>query len=83
MEIYKFIRDHKKATVTAVTDFVKLTQPTISYHLKEMKGNGLLKSQKVHKEVYYEINPMCPHYKVECILNGVEFPKSMNKSVKE
>lgn len=76
MEIYNYIRDHGKATVSRLTEFVQLTQPTVSHHLKEMKDHGLLNSAKVGKEVFYSINEMCPIYKSECVLNHIKFPVS-------
>lgn len=73
MEIYRYLRDRNSATVGEVVDFVDLTQPTVSYHLGEMKKNGILKSVKKGKEVHYSVSPHCPHMEAECILEGVNF----------
>lgn len=75
MAIYRFLKLKGSATVGDVVDYVKLTQPTISYHLKEMKISGLLNSKKVGKEVFYSINPTCKVYEDKCVLHKVEFPK--------
>ena len=74
MRIYRFLRDKGENTVTAVVKIAKLTQPTVSYHLKEMRDTGLLKSRKSGKEVYYSINPECSVYHEECVLYKVNFP---------
>lgn len=66
MKIYSFLRKKGKKTVSDVVDVVNLTQPTVSYHLKEMKDAGLLHSEKVGKEVFYEINK-------DCVLRKVKF----------
>ena len=74
MDIYMYLCNHEKCTVTELVNVVKLSQPTVSYHLKEMKHNGILSSKKVGKEVYYSVNYDCPHYNSECILQGIKFP---------
>ena len=74
MEIYRFLAKHGKAGVSQIVDVVGLKQPTVSYHLKEMKENGLLYSQKVGKEVLYGVNSECPHYELTCVLHNVHFP---------
>lgn len=56
-----------------IVDYVKLTQPTISYHLKEMKMAGLLENDKSGKEVYYSIRQKCPSSNEDCVLNKVKF----------
>ena len=68
MKIYKFLKKNGKSTVSAVVDVAKLTQPTVSYHLKEMKNAGLLKSSKIGKEVFYSVNEGCPSNMVGCFL---------------
>ncbi len=73
MEIYKYLQDVGKATVSDVVSQVDLTQPTVSYHLGEMKRNGVLKSEKKGKEVFYSVNASCPHVNKECILKNVNF----------
>ena len=74
MKIYRFLRDSGENTVNTVVDLVRLTQPTVSYHLKEMKDCGILKSRKSGKEVYYSVDPDCPVYLDECVLHKVQFP---------
>ena len=38
--MYHYLRDNGEATVTRLVELVGLTQPTVSYHLKEMKELG-------------------------------------------
>ena len=68
-----FLKKNGKSTVSAVVDMAKLTQPTVSYHLKEMKNAGLLKSFKVGKEVFYSINEGCSSNTVGCFLAKSNF----------
>lgn len=74
MKIYKFLREKGPKTVTSVVSVVGLTQPTVSYHLKEMKVAGLLTSKKFGKEVYYAVSEKCPVHSKACILSNVEIP---------
>jgi len=73
MEIYKFIAKNKKACVSDVVKKVKLTQPTVSHHLKDMQKAGLLNSTKVGKEKFYSVNTRCQKYKHNCLLGKLEF----------
>ncbi len=75
MHIYKFLKNKGHATVNEVVEEVKLTQPTVSYHLLEMKHAGILSSTKNGKEVSYEISKNCAFYGQECVLHGVKFPE--------
>jgi len=72
MKIFEYLRKKGKSTVNGIVEFVSLTQPTISYHLKEMKMAGLLESDKSGKEVFYSIKRMCPSRNGECVLNKVK-----------
>jgi len=73
MKIYKFLKKNGKSTVSAVVDVVGLTQPTVSYHLKEMKDAGLLTGSKSGKEVYYSVNKSCPSNILGCFLAQANF----------
>ena len=72
MKIFEYLRKKGKSTVNGIVEFVSLTQPTISYHLKEMKMAGLLESDKSGKEGFYSIKRMCPSRNGECVLNKVK-----------
>lgn len=75
LKIYKLIKIDGENTVTSVVDAVGLTQPTVSYHLKEMKNAGLLVSRKDGRETYYKISDLCPNYSIECVLSKIDFPE--------
>jgi len=68
MKIYNYLKESGENPVREVVKKMKLTQPTVSYHLKEMKKIGLLKSYKQGKEVYYSVNKSCPSGSVGCAL---------------
>lgn len=83
MRIYRFLLENGENTVNSVVEVVKLTQPTVSYHLKEMKNAGLLNSRKSGKEVFYYINGNCPTLDDECVVHKVTFPsRSVQRSKK-
>ncbi len=75
MEIFRFLAEKRRASVTDVVEFIGLTQPTVSYHLNEMKKSGLVESYKVGKEVYYSINRMCPLEERLCVVKNVNVEK--------
>jgi len=76
MVIYNYLKERSGATVGEIVEQVDLTQPTVSYHLKEMKHSGLLQSKKVGKEVHYSLNRSCPHLGQKCVLEGLKFPEA-------
>jgi DNA-binding transcriptional ArsR family regulator len=59
-KIYEYLFTQGERTVSDITRVMKLRQPTVSYHLKEMKKEGLLQSRKQGREVYYSVKMMCP-----------------------
>ena len=81
MVIYNYLTKVGDATVGELVKQVELSQPTVSYHLKEMKHSGLLTNKKIGKEVHYSINKKCPHQGNECILHGLEFPESREENL--
>ena len=68
MRIFSFLEENKKANVSEVVSIVGLRQPTVSYHLKEMERDGLLKSERKGKEVFYSISHFCPYDGGDCVL---------------
>lgn len=74
MSIYRFLKQTGKSTVSAVVAHIGLTQPTVSYHLNEMKNAGILLSERSGKEVYYMVNDQCKTYHKDCVLKSVNFP---------
>jgi DNA-binding transcriptional ArsR family regulator len=73
MEIYSYLKNKEEATVNEITSHVGLRQPTISYHLHMMQTQGLLKSRKKGKEVFFSINPTCSVRNSSCVLNALNF----------
>ena len=58
-KIYNLILKNGKMSVNEIVDKFKLTQPTISYHLKDMEKAGLIKSKKVGRRVIYSVAENC------------------------
>lgn len=75
MKIYLFLKKSGKTTVSSIVDQLTLTQPTVSYHLSEMKKAGILKSKRVGKEIFYSLSDTCKTYHQDCVLKTVDFPK--------
>lgn len=68
-KIYNYIKiSGKQLNESEITDYVKLKQPTVSYHLKGMVKSGLLQSKSVDKYTYFGINANCPHDGHKCFL---------------
>ena len=59
-KIYEFLSLEGEKTVGEITKKLHLRQPTISYHLKAMKKEGLVSSHKKGREVYFKIKLACP-----------------------
>jgi ArsR family transcriptional regulator, arsenate/arsenite/antimonite-responsive transcriptional repressor len=78
IEIYSYLRNKNEASVSELVKVVNLSQPTVSYHLKEMRELGLLSQRKSGKEVYYRINPNCRSHESECVLNLLKFSEVTN-----
>lgn len=66
LRIYKFLADNGESRVSEVVSFIRLSQPTVSYHLKEMKKSGLLTSVKKGKEVFYSVKKECASLHAAC-----------------
>jgi len=58
----KIIKQLKKkaSRVSDIEANFSLTQPTISYHLKTLKNQGLVLSKKKGREIYYFLNKRYP-----------------------
>jgi len=59
-KIYQYLFSEGEKTVGEITKKLKLRQPTISYHLKMMKKEGLVTSRREGKKVYYKVALVCP-----------------------
>lgn len=75
MNIYQYLVHEGEASVSELVSLLNLKQPTVSYHLKEMRENGLLESRKDGKEVIYSANEVCPHYSANCVVHDIKFPE--------
>ncbi|WP_431966086.1 ArsR/SmtB family transcription factor [Nocardia sp. bgisy134] len=50
-------RENGEACVCDISEGIELTQPTISHHLKVLRGAGLLTSERRASWVYYRVVP--------------------------
>ena len=75
MNIFDFLRNKGSRMVSEIVDYIGLTQPTVSYNLREMKDVGLLVSRRKGKKIYYSVSEECPSCSDKCFLLDVKFPK--------
>ncbi len=54
--ILSIIKAHREVNASQILSYLKLSQPTLSHHLKILKEAGLIKAEKRGKEVVYSIN---------------------------
>ncbi len=73
MQIFVFLKEHGQQTVSQIVEQTVLSQPTVSYHLKNMETDGLLSKKRVGKEIYYQVNEHCPHDNKTCLLKQMDF----------
>lgn len=59
-KIYEYLMLEGEKTVAEITKMMKLRQPTVSYHLRVMKKEGLLGSRRKGREVFYSVKMQCP-----------------------
>jgi ArsR family transcriptional regulator len=59
LEIITLLQTKEKLSVTDIAKHFKVTQPTISHHLKFLEEAGLLSSIKDGRKVYYSLHPSC------------------------
>lgn len=59
-KIYEVLSMAGEKTVNELTLIMKLRQPTVSYHLKQMEKEGLLLSRKEGRRVFYSVKMTCP-----------------------
>jgi len=59
-KIYEYLATHGEKTVNEITQVMKLRQPTVSYHLRQMKKEGILTSRRQGREVFYSVKLTCP-----------------------
>jgi len=69
VKIYNFLKLRGKRTVTEITEFLKLRQPTVSYHLDLMEKAGFLSKDQDGKYFYYYINTQCSKRHSKCFLS--------------
>lgn len=59
INIIELLQKKGAMSVLEIAKHFKLTQPTITHHLKFLKEVGILKSEKKGKQVFYLIHPSC------------------------
>lgn len=57
--IVNLLLEKGEMSVLEIVEHFKLTQPTITHHLKYLKKAGVLESSKKGRKVFYFISPKC------------------------
>lgn len=73
MKIFLFLKENGSKIVSEVVAETSLSQPTISYHLKNMEKSGLLSKKRIGKEIYYKVNKNCPESHEICVFKQMNF----------
>lgn len=61
-DIFNFLLKQKDGvTVSRLTEFTSLRQPTVSFHIDKLEKTGLVKKYKKGREVYCKVNSLCPN----------------------
>lgn len=60
LTIIKTMRNGKAYNVNQITDAVRVTQPTVSHHLRLLSQIGLLTREKKGREAQYAFNDQYP-----------------------
>lgn len=59
VEILGLLQKGKRMSVMEIAKHFKITQPTITHHLKYLEKAGILTSKRQGRKVYYFIDPKC------------------------
>lgn len=59
MEIITLLQKKKQMSVSDIAKHFKLSQPTVSHHLKFLEEVGVLASKKTGRQVFYTLAPDC------------------------
>jgi ArsR family transcriptional regulator, arsenate/arsenite/antimonite-responsive transcriptional repressor len=59
VEIVKLLQVNERMAVLQIAKHFKLTQPTITHHLRYLEKAKIVKSQKEGKRIYYFLSPVC------------------------
>lgn len=59
MDMISLLQKKKKMTVSEIAKHFKVSQPTVSHHLKFLEEVGLLSSIKEGRKVFYTLAPNC------------------------
>jgi len=72
LKILKLIYDNEELCVCELQNILQISQPNLSFHLRILKGAGILKVKKEGKWNYYSINE-----KNEVLMANLTFIKSL------
>lgn len=59
LEIINLLQEKGKLSVMEIVKHFKISQPTVTHHLKYLQEVGVLASKKEGRKVYYSLDPKC------------------------
>ncbi|OGZ43713.1 MAG: hypothetical protein A2719_01325 [Candidatus Ryanbacteria bacterium RIFCSPHIGHO2_01_FULL_45_22] len=60
MRIIKFLKEHGARNVGAITQLLRVSQPTVSHHLRVLSQKGFLARDQKGKKVFYSFRKDYP-----------------------
>lgn len=65
-QMFQFLKKQKDgATISELTEYTSLKQPTVSFHINKLTETGLIRKYKQGREVYCKVSITCS----DCPLN--------------
>lgn len=60
LKILKYIKEGKKASVTELAGYLKISFKATSKHLAILKNNDLVESEQISASIFYSLSPSVP-----------------------
>lgn len=59
IDILNLLQEKGAMSVLGIAKYFKVTQPTITHHLKYLKELELIKSEKMGRQIFYSLDSKC------------------------
>lgn len=59
-KIFNYLKEKgERITVSQIVNFIKLTQPTVTFHINQLEAVGLIKKERRGRLVFCSVNKSC------------------------